>query len=725
VTAGSAARPTARTGLRLLGPLLAVASRLFAQDSPSAIQPKAEVGSLEFRFAGTRSFFPSDLSELLELKGRGSFYHVRQLLGKLPVVNPPAIHPFDPVELQKDVVRLVRFYRRSGFLRPAVDYEVNSNPRGTVVNVTFVIDEGPPLLLRQIAVADSAGGSPDLPDELQSSWRSFEALLATAKGQRFGDADVLAAERRTAIWLQDHGYPFATVKASRVVDSALNAEDVTLVANQGRRRRFGPIAVEGNASVPDQVVLRELPFRTGDWYSRAAMARGRTRLQTINAFGYVVVAIDSAQASDSAVRVRIRVHQRGPRLSLAEVGYVSSGAGLTANAQWTHPNFTGGARSLTASLQAQSGAGAVGTVAERLLGGSLNLTQPYVFVPQLSLVAGPFAEYRDDLEDRSTTIGLSASAIYGFAPLSSLALQYRYAARRISEYRGGIASGNLSLIKLLSLHSPSLLDSLGTDEEESSLTLNGAFTKVDDLANPHRGWTFRPRVKLTMPSGLNTSEFVRADLTATRFQPVSSTVVLAARLSVGRLFPLGKSVPAPGSDPALSFLHLRRETMTAGGTNDVRGWGDRLLGPKFPNVQVQVQGSDTILTANQYVPLGELVRVTASLELRFPAPGLPPNWAAHVFVDGGRVWTPDVRFMPAVPQYEGTDPRFSAGGGVSYQTPVGAVRVSLGCKLNPSVLDLRDPGRVLDAIVRGAPPSSVAPEWMRRFQLHVSLGVAL
>jgi outer membrane protein insertion porin family len=725
VTTDSAARATG-TRLRLLVPLLAIASRLFAQDSPSAIQPKAEVGSLEFRFAGTRSFFPSELSELLQLKGRGSLYHVRQLLGKLPVLNAPAIHRFDPVELQKDVVRLGRFYRRSGFLRPAVDYEVNSNPRGTVVNVTFVIDEGPPLLLRQITVADSAGGSPlDLPDELQSSWRSLEALLAMAKGQRFGDAEVLAAERRTAIWLRDHGYPFATVKASRVVDSALNTEDVTLVANQGHRRRFGAIAVEGNASVSDHVVLRELPFRTGDWYSSAAMARGRTRLQTINAFGYVGVAIDSAHGSDSAVRVRIRVHQRGPRVTLAEVGYASSGAGLTGNAQWTHPNFTGGARSLTASFQAQSGAGALGTVAERLLGGSLNLTQPYVFVPQLSLVAGPFAEYRDDLEDRSTTIGLTAAAIYGFAPLSSLALQYRYAGRRISEYRGGIASGNLSLIKLLALHSPSLLDSLGADEKESSLTLNGAFTKLDELANPRQGWTFHPRVKVTGPGGLNTSEFLRVDLTATRFQPVSSTVVLAARLSVGRLFPFGKSVPEPGSDPALSFLHLRREAMTAGGTDDVRGWADRLLGPKFPNAQGQVQGSDTILTANQYVPLGELARVTGSLELRFPAPGLPPNWAAHVFVDGGRVWTPDVRFALAVPQYEGTDPRFSAGAGVSYQTPVGAVRVSLGCKLNPSVLDLRDPGRVLDAIVRGAPPSSVPPDWLRRFQLHLSLGVAL
>ena len=165
--------------------------------------------------------------------------------------------------------------------------------------------------------------------------------------------------------------------------------------------------------------------------------------------------------------------------------------------------------------------------------------------------------------------------------------------------------------------------------------------------------------------------------------------------------------------------------MTAGGTNDVRGWGNRLLGPKVPNAEARIEGSDTLLVADGYVPVGALAKFSGTLELRFPAPRLPPSWEAHLFLDVGKVWTPDERFSQALLLPGQTDFRFSTGAGISYQTPVGAIRVSLGCKLNPSDLDLRDAQKVLDALVNGLPVSSVEPEWTRRLHLHLSFGLAL
>ena len=126
-------------------------------------------------------------------------------------------------------------------------------------------------------------------------------------------------------------------------------------------------------------------------------------------------------------------------------------------------------------------------------------------------------------------------------------------------------------------------------------------------------------------------------------------MVLASRISAGRLFPFGKSVPAPGEDPIFSFIRLRDESMTAGGTNDVRGWGNRQLTPKLPEVDARIEGSDTIFNSDQYVPIGALARLSGSLELRLPAPGLPSAWGIYLFLDGGRVWTPDDRFALAVP----------------------------------------------------------------------------
>ena len=129
--------------------------------------------------------------------------------------------------------------------------------------------------------------------------------------------------------------------------------------------------------------------------------------------------------------------------------------------------------------------------------------------------------------------------------------------------------------------------------------------------------------------------------------------------------------------------------MTAGGTNDVRGWGDRQLGPKVPDIEANIQGTDTVYTADRYAPIGALAKISGGLELRFPAPGMSPAWRAHLFLDGGRVWTPDERFSQSLLLPQDTPFRFSIGTGLSYQTPVGALGLYLGYKLNPSNLDAR------------------------------------
>jgi outer membrane protein assembly factor BamA len=79
--------------------------------------------------------------------------------------------------------------------------------------------------------------------------------------------------------------------------------------------------------------------------------------------------------------------------------------------------------------------------------------------------------------------------------------------------------------------------------------------------------------------------------------------------------------------------------------------------------------------------------------------------------------------LPILP--DSTDFRFSAGAGLSYQTPVGAVRFSIGYKLNPSDGDTRDAGEVFDSLRAGKPVTSVPSHWIDRLHLHFSLGLAL
>jgi outer membrane protein insertion porin family len=285
--------------------MLLIATGVAAQDSIPLIRPRAQVGSVDFRFQSEQSFPTSELSGVIALKGRGSLYRFRQVIGKLPFIGAPATYRFDPVELQKDVVRLRRFYERSGFLEPDIDYRVETNSSGTLVDVTFLIHEGPAVALRELRIhlTDSVG----LPDSLMPGWRALQAEVAAGKGRRFGDAEAQAAERQVTAWLRDQGYPAARVRAERRVQSGDRQVDVSLEVDPDGRYRLGTIAVGGNNSVNDRVVTRMLPFRPGNWYSASALREGRTRLQQIDLFPQVVVDVDSVPASDSVLPVRVQI----------------------------------------------------------------------------------------------------------------------------------------------------------------------------------------------------------------------------------------------------------------------------------------------------------------------------------------------------------------------------------------------------------------------------------
>jgi outer membrane protein assembly factor BamA len=292
--------------------------------------------------------------------------------------------------------------------------------------------------------------------------------------------------------------------------------------------------------------------------------------------------------------------------------------------------------------------------------------------------------------------------------------------RRVGIARGGGLAGVTDLIGLLRA-----IDSAGVDVRSSALTYTATWGGVNDVLNPRAGWVARVSAEIAGPSPVSTVEYGRLAASYDRFVPLGTRSALVARVGFGRLAPFGRSVPTPGEgDRITSLLRLRDVVFTAGGTDDVRGWATDLLGPKVPDFTVTTRGDTVELrSAGRYVPLGGLARVTGSLELRAPMPLVGGPHSIFAFVDGGRIWIPDERFQP-IGGLASIGDRFYAGtgGGLQFGTPAGPLRIAVGYKLNPSPLDLRDPGRVADALLLGQPLESVPPESGRRWHLHLSIG---
>ena len=710
--------PTERRRTAALVALLLLPTSVLAQDPLVRTGALTEVDRIGFRFEDTKSLAEDDLLEQIATTERGSFAGLRNALRILPFMPPVGKHPFDPLELQRDVIRLRRYYATEGFPKALVRYEVEYDGEADRTGITFVIHEGPPVRIATVQFQDSTGGTILLPEELQPEWEEASRRELERRGI-WSERERLAFEDRSARFFRNRGYPFATAAATAVVDSTADRADVTVLVGTGPRARIGAFVVHGTATVPPHHVIRQLPLEPGDWYSAAALEQGRQRVSQLDLLRMAVIETPRNSLQDSTVTVEIRVVENKGHLITGDAGYSSEG-GLTVQGDWTKRNFLGGIRTLTVGVVAQTGLLAVENPPQILYRLGATVFQPYLMDYRLSLSAGPYIEYRDDVRDRSWAIGLDGALVFATGPLRSISLGYAISRRDIFEFRiSETPPGAADVPAALGFGSSAGLDSLADVVERSALSLSGTYGWLDNLTHPRRGYVLRPRAEVTVPNALNSAEYLRLELQGTGYLPLTPRIGLVVRGLAGRLLPYGESIPPEGTSPFVALQRLRDVVFTAGGTRDVRGYGSQVLGPKVPEVVYDDEGDGTV---ERYTPVGGTAKVLGSVELRLPFPKFPETWQTLVFLDAGRVWSPDEEFAPVDDFLEQEKMFFTTGAGIAFETIAGAIQLAVGYKLNPSPLDLRDANEVFQAIEDGQDVESVATSGARRFHLHFAIG---
>lgn len=700
----------------LLAAPLAV-SRAGAQVVP--VGPSTQVRSVSFDVPPGTAVSEEDLLESVAIRGRGEI-GFRRTLSWVPFVPPVEDLPFDPAELQRDRERLRRLLVRVGYPLASVDYEVSRVADEDAVDVLFHARPGPPLLVRSVAVEWTDGERSGLPDAGRAE-AVVQSEGGVAVGRPLDERRVPAAAVALSRWLGNEGYPFAAVRPDVAVDSDASEAGVVLRAAVGPRARIGRVEIEGNRTLPVSFVREVADVAPGEWFSPDGLDAASSRLVAMDVVEGASFEIPSDQPPDTVVDLLLRVRESLPRSVSAQAGYSTEG-GLGGEAQWSHLNIFGGGQALTASLSGESGLLALPENFSRYVRGSLTLRQPVLDRAHLSLHVGPFAEFRDDYRDRSLQLGVEATLLYQIGALSSIALRYELSTRRIYQYRFGDIGGGIDFLQLLQSSAEGILDELGGRINGSVLSLSGSFGSLDVPTEPRRGFVIQPSVAITVPPGLTSTQYTTANVRATGYLPLTDGVTLAVRGGAGRLFPFGKSVP-PSLDLGLrEYFRLRDVLFTAGGSNDVRGWPTHLLGPKVPRFLLTVEDGTPTITADKFVPIGGFNRVHGTVELRLPVPLLGPSWGSHVFVDTGRIWTDDERFTDSKDPYGVEKLFWSTGVGVDYRTVLGSLRVSVGYKLNPSVIDLADPEEMTQAVIAGTPLEELPQHAGRRFQVHLSFG---
>ena len=692
--------------------VLLVSNPANGQDALSLSNSETTVRGLTFRFPDTATFESERLSQEMATKAPGFFDNWRQRLDFLPFVTARSFL-FDPVELQRDVVRLRNFFHRSGFPNAKIDYPASQFKQAdNSIHVIMTIVEGVPLTLDSVYVQLKTPLYPDL----ASRWDRLISNIESRTDQRFTDLHQLQIENEIVALLQDRGYAFAKVSSELKPGIVENTVLIYVDVDPGPLTTFDHIIFEGSESLAKGLLLRELPFETGDRYSRRKFIEGQQKLFGMGLFRLALADLPD-QVADSTVDVRYTIREAKPRFISVESGF-SWETGISLDSNLKHRNFLGGARQLTAAASVNTGwlASATNDASPiRSVSTSLSLRQPYLGTAKLSASTAPFYSWQDDpnLDTRFYKVGLTTGILYEVLPFRAISLQHTF-------------SRTVPLTGTSFVHRFDIFDL-------SLFSVEGTFGKVNNFLNPRRGYLVRPQIEKGGLFGGSGIEFIKGRIDIAAYLPVTSRSSALLMITLGRLIPTGNSRNQVTAENEFRFDPIR---FYAGGSTDVRGWALNSLGPQVALADSLIandDGSYSVKNAH-YEAIGGEAKLSSRLELRFPFPGLGSSWSIGTFIDGAvlsatLVKDPAGRTVltsQGLPSFvdKGSLPlsnmKFGTGAGIRYQTPVGLLRLDLAYKLNPSNEDLRSAKDVY-LFQSGVSESLGKERLIRRFNFQLSI----
>ena len=580
---------------------------------------------------------------------------------------------FDELEFRRDVLRLQLLYRQRGYYDARIDTVVDR--RAQSVDVTFRIDEGPPVRVDSIAVP----GTDSILDQ-----RAILRRLSFRVGQPFDRLAFEAAADTVALLLRDRGHPFVQVYRNFAVDRVAHVAEVRFDVAPGPAARVGAVRIDGTDGVSDRTVTRSLAVHPGDAFRQSALYESQRSLYETELFRFasVEVAADSTVDDvDSLVRIQVHVAEGPHDRYRVGAGYGTIDCFRT-QGSWTAGGFLGGTRRLdVAAKVSKLGVGSptdLGfshTVCPALVDDrfsshvnyltSVSFTQPALFARRNALTVSAFAERRSEFKVYERQgLGGSVAMTFGVGRDIPLTVSYRLSYGRTD-------ADPAAFCTFFDRCEQSTITLLGERRREAAIVVTLSRNRANSPIEPTSGDIYS--LEFTHASPLIGSDslivFNKIVGEATWYEhPAGNrSWVFAFRLRGGLIRPGFAFV----ADSGIRFVPPE-ERFYAGGPTTVRGFGRNELGPVVyvaDSVHVNADTTAIVPFGLRTSPVGSYAVALANAELRFPSPVWPSRLRLAAFVDVGRLWDQTDAGLVS------RGFRVTPGLGVRIMTPLGPLRV--------------------------------------------------
>ncbi len=204
-------------------------------------------------------------------------------------------------KVKKNVQQIEALYREKNYHRARVSYKLEPLDNNQV-DLTFIIEEGPKLLIKKIRFeGNTAFSDKELKDIIKTSEKGFFSWL-TSSGDLNRD-DLAEDVSRIAAFYHNHGYIDAKVGEPHV-EYGDDWITITIKIKEGRRFKIGKVDVKGDLLEPRDTLLSQLKIARQAYYSREVIRSDVLMLTDKYAdagYAYVDVTPETRENRDRAI----------------------------------------------------------------------------------------------------------------------------------------------------------------------------------------------------------------------------------------------------------------------------------------------------------------------------------------------------------------------------------------------------------------------------------------
>ncbi|MBU6491722.1 MAG: outer membrane protein assembly factor BamA [Burkholderiales bacterium] len=525
-------------------------------------------------------------------------------------------------KLTGDLEKLRSFYLNRGYLEFNIDStDVSITPDKQSMYLTLNLHEGEPYKVSGVKVVGDMLGKRD----------AIEKLVQLKAGDTFSAAKLQGTTKAITSMLGNYGFAFASVSAQPQVDRKNHTVALTLVVDPGRRFYVNKINIVGNSRTRDVVIRREMRQLESSWFDAAKLKLSKDRINRLGYFTDVDVTTQPVAGSPDQVNITVKVKEK-------PTGTINVGAGFSSTDKVV----------LTAGISQDNVFGSGTSLSMNVNTGktyrTLTVTQvdPYFTVDGISRITDLYYRtYQPLLLTSNSDFRINTTG-------GSLKFGIPFSENDTVYFGIGMEQTKLHLTNdgTTPQRYIDYANQFGYVSNNYPFTIGWSRDTRDSALVPTEGHYQQANIEVGTPIG--TTKYYRAFYQHQFYYPIARGYTLSMNGEIG----YGHGF---GGEPFPIFKNYY-----AGGIGSVRGYSPSSLGPHDTNGD----------------PLGGASELIGNIEMSFPLPGTGYDRTLRVFtfLDGGNV------FDEGQP-YKLNELRYSYGFGLSWISPIGPLKISMGFPL--------------------------------------------